>query len=164
MKPLIIFLALILVFTAGFTYMGDMAIYRFASLDMKAAAEECAIEAAMALDEEAFGEGRTVFDRGAAAEAADAVLRDFAKRQRSINIQSYGYAVLGNDDSGQWAVYSAGFPAGEARDAAAGASPCESSVKAVFYARTEDFFALPFLEVTELCRAGSYAYENIIPK
>ena len=158
MKPFIVFLALVLVFSAGFCYMGDMARYRAADEALKAAAVECSAEAALSWDEEAYGEGRLVFDRGEASKIGEALLGSYLAGQRNVEIKSAGFALAGDDDSGEWRICSPGFPAGKIP--VRPDRPGKNSVKAWLYVETEDIFALPFLSVTSLCRAGEYRYEE----
>ncbi len=159
MKPFIVFLALFLTFMAGFAYIEDMAQYRFAQETLKAAAEECCIEAALATDEEAFGNGALKFDRSEGIRCAERMLEHFETQMRSLNIEKMGFALAWEDDLGSGEYYSEGLSIAEVGEVLG--NPAPGSVRAVLCAKTKDFFRLPFLEVCVLCRAAGYSYEEV---
>jgi hypothetical protein len=62
MKTLLVFLGMLLICAAFVFYQGDMGRYVRAQTALKALAEECAAGAALYFDEEAYAEGRMIFN------------------------------------------------------------------------------------------------------
>jgi hypothetical protein len=62
MKSLIVFMGMLLVCAAFVFYQNDMGRYMRAQTALKALAEECAAGAALYFDEEAYAEGRMIFN------------------------------------------------------------------------------------------------------
>jgi hypothetical protein len=150
MKTLLVFLGLLLICAAFVFYQNDMGRYMRAQTALKALAEECAAGAALYFDEEAYAEGRMVFNEEEARAYIDYILA--ASRVPAPDAKAAGPivpAVSFYDDRGSYG--------GSAGPHGVISHP---SVVVRLRVATKDVFRLPFLTVTALEREAMYELPN----
>ena len=175
MKPLIVFIGLVLVGSMIFCFNGDALRYGDEAAGLKEAASECAAAAALSLDPSAYADGRLAFDRDAAVNSAISSFENYLAKNSRVPVTEAFLTLVANDDTGIWrhdaAIAAGGSPAG--RSAAplstSGAEPgagmpalpalpagAPHSVTVCLYLETPDLFRLTGIEITSLCRVSTY--------
>ncbi|MDR2089471.1 MAG: hypothetical protein LBP73_08960 [Clostridiales Family XIII bacterium] len=150
MKVLIVFTGLLLVCAAFVFYQNDMGRYMRAQTALKALAEECAAGAALYFDEEAYAEGRTIFNEDEARACVAYMLA--ASRVPAPDVRAAGpiaASVSFYDDRGAYGGSAGAF-----------GFISHPSVVVRLRVATEDVFRLPFLTVTALEREAMYELPN----
>lgn len=135
MKPFIVFLAVLMMFSMCFSYAGDYQMYMAEDAALKAEAEECAATAALELDPRAFAEGEVRIDPSRAEAAANSHFDYYLAHQCRVKVKD-----------AQIEVVTGNLPSNMA------------SVTVYLYLETEDIFRLSFLRVEKLCRMSTYEY------
>lgn len=100
MKTLIIFLCLFLMGALIFCYTADYQGYMLEQNSLKAAAEECAAGAALAIDLEEFSRGRTVILRDEAVKYAAGHFENYRRKICRCDIKGWEMIVVISDDAG----------------------------------------------------------------
>ncbi|MDR2770547.1 MAG: hypothetical protein LBB57_00755 [Clostridiales Family XIII bacterium] len=150
MKTLIVFLGLLLCCTAFLFYQNDMGRYMRAQTALKALAEECAAGAALYFDEEAFAEGRMIFNEDEARACVAYMLASSGVPAPDVRAAGpVSAAVSFYDDRGAYGMNAGAY--GVIR---------HPSVVVKLRVATEDIFRLPFLTVTALEREAMYELPN----
>ncbi len=139
MKTYIVFLAMMIAGLTALSYNTDMMSFVYEENLLKAVAEECASGAAMLQDEEAYSEGRTVFDREKGVKYADDHVEYVICRHSKG--KSYDVSLEFEDDE-------KGYSTGNAA--------CIPTVIATVSMECDDMFRLPFITVTGVTRKAAY--------
>ncbi|MDR1136314.1 MAG: hypothetical protein LBL49_09095 [Clostridiales Family XIII bacterium] len=145
MKVLIVFLGLLTLFSSTVFYQSDMGRYTRGLVFMKTLAEECAAGAALYFDEEAYADGRLVFNKGEGTEYIEYILADTKLPYELKTGEKPSYEVLFYDDDSGYGQMIYGFGAVH--------SP---SVLVKLSVHIDDVFRLPFLSVTSIERQAMY--------
>jgi hypothetical protein len=143
MKPLLVFMGMLLICSAFVFYQSDMGRYIRAQTEMKALAEECAAGAALYYEEAAYAGGEMVFNREEGRRHIEHLLGSAAAGADFEAAGPVSYTVAFYDDHSDPADRPAGFTA-------------HPSVVVRLSVATKDIFRLPFLSVTRLERAAMY--------
>ena len=150
MKALIVFLGMMLICTSFVLYRNDMGRYMRAQTALKALAEECAAGAALYFDEDAYAEGRMIFNEGEASAFVAYMLTDSGVPAPDAKAAGpIAASVTFYDDRGSYGGSAGAF--GIIR---------HPSVVVRLRVATEDVFRLPFLTVTALEREAMYELPN----
>jgi hypothetical protein len=150
MKALIVFLGMLLICASFVLYRGDMGRYMRAQTALKALAEECAAGAALYFDEDAYAEGRMVFNEDEArAFIAYMLANSGVPAPDAETAGPISASVAFYDDRGPYGGSLGAF--GIVR---------HPSVVVRLRVATEDVFRLPFLTVTALEREAMYELPN----
>ena len=139
MKVFLVFLALFLVNITFLVYQGDMNRYVQIQAFLKAVAEECAAGASLYYDEEEYGRGKMVIDKGEAMAYGDYIVS-----------RAEGDPSLGGRGSLSWDME---IVDDNSEETGEGNSP---SVTVRIHLNTPDLFRLPFLEVCQVSRDARY--------
>ena len=157
MKPLIVFIALVLVGTMIVCFNGDALRYGDEAAGLKEAASECAAAAALSLDPSAYADGRLAFDRDAAVTSAISSFENYLCKNSRVPVTEAFLTLVANDDSGIWRYDSTtDLPQLPPINA-----DIPYSVTVCLYLETPDLFRLAGVEITELCRVSTY--ELVVP-
>lgn len=169
MKPLLIFLALLMVFVMMLSFNADLMRYSDEAAGLKEAASECAAAAALSLEPAAYAGGRLVFDRCEAANRAMEAFDWYLDKMCRVRVTGTYLVMKGHDDSGDW-----WFEAGSAGDTGNGGSvgsigslgsigsiaafnaDSDCFVTVCLYIKTENLFSVAGINMSEICRASSY--------
>ncbi|MDD2216394.1 MAG: hypothetical protein PHR60_06810 [Eubacteriales bacterium] len=132
MKVLIVFIGLLIVNVTFVIYQGDLGRYIHLQTFLKAAAEECAAGAALYYDEEAYGHGTMIINRGEAIRYTDYIVE---KATRILDLEegenlSYEMEIDNLEKS--------------------------PTVAVTLQLTTRDLFRLPFLKVEQVARSAKY--------
>lgn len=144
MKVLIVFMAIFVINVSFLSYQGDMGRYVQSRNFLKAAAEECAAGAALYYDREAYGQGQFRFSYEEGEKYIEYILEHGMAAVPLPQGSSISYEVAFQDDN----LGYENDPDGDERNI--------PSVTVTLNAKTQDLFALPFFEVTEITRAARY--------
>ena len=155
MKPLIIFIALVLVGTMIVCFNGDALRYGDEAAGLKEAASECAAAAALSLDPSAYADGRLAFDRDAAVTSAISSFENYLCKNSRGPVTEAFLTLVVNDDSGVWR-HDAAVGAGEPPALPALPAGAPHSVTVCLYLKTPDLFRIAGIEITSLCRVSTY--------
>ena len=127
-------------------YQGDMNRFMHEQETLKMIAEEAACQAALCMDDEAYGEGIAKFDTLLAEEAVSTYVEAGRKLFADGDDYILSYEIIYEDDScGYLAENTLKRP----------------SVTVSVKAETEDFFSLPFLKLTEITRKSKYEIKGL---
>jgi hypothetical protein len=145
-KALLVFMAMLLVCAAFVFYQNDMGRYMRAQTALKALADECAAGAALYFDEEAYAEGRMIFNE------------DEGRRYIAHMLATSGIPAPDVRAAGPVTASVSFYDDRGAYGGSAGAFGVVNHPSVVVRLRvaTEDVFRLPFLTVTELERETMY--------
>ncbi|MDF2654545.1 MAG: hypothetical protein K0R19_1019 [Bacillota bacterium] len=144
MKVFIVFMAVFVINVSFLSYHGDIGRYVQSRNFLKATAEECAAGAALYYDCDAYGIGEFRFSYEEGRRYIDYILENGMTSAPLPKGSSISYEVIFQDDH-----------LGYDDEPEHGGSKVPS-VTVTLTARTNDLFALPFLEVTEITRAARY--------
>jgi hypothetical protein len=146
MKALLVFMGMLLICAAFIFYQNDMGRYMRAQTALKALAEECAAGAALYFDEEAYAEGRMIFNEAEARKYIAHVLATSGVPAPDVRAaEPLTVSVSFYDDRGGYGVSVGAFGVVN-----------HPSVVVRLHVATEDIFRLPFLTATELARETMY--------
>ncbi|MDR2356210.1 MAG: hypothetical protein LBE16_08460 [Clostridiales Family XIII bacterium] len=146
MKALIVFIGMLLICTAFVFCQNDMGRYMRAQTALKALAEECAAGAALYFDEEAYAEGRMIFNESEGRACVAYMLASSGVPAPDVAAtEPIAAAVSFYDDRGVYGGSAGAF--GVIR---------HPSVIVKLRVATKDIFRLPFLTVTALEREAMY--------
>ena len=149
MKTFIVFLALMLVFTAFLSYTSDMGRYVQLQNHLKALAEDCACGCSLFADEDEYSEGRLVIDEDSAQRYASFITREAVQSMPPLAKGHVSASVMIYDDA-------KGYDGSEAYGFVSG---LPGTVVTLTYTGP-DMFRLPFLTVTDITRTAVYQWEN----
>lgn len=139
MKVFLLFLALLLVFTAFFIYEGDFGNYLRLSGYLKHIAEEASLAATLYFDEQIYGQGMYVLSEKEGRKAVEYIVDEAEKNLSGAREGTLSYELVLHDDE-------KGYPPGES---------FPSAEVTVTYT-CADLFRLPFLRLTEVKRQSKY--------
>lgn len=141
MKVFIVFSAIFMMGLTCIVYQGDMNVYMHEQETLKMIAEEAACQAALELDESAYGMGEKRFDTDAAESSVAAYVDGARKLLVRGREYSMSFEMIYEDDGhGYSAENEELLPA----------------VSVSVTAETDDFFRLPFLYRNSITRKSKY--------
>lgn len=141
MKVYISFAGLLIICVMALVYNGDLGAYTYEQLLLKAVAEECAAGASLCLDEEAYGEGRIVFDYEDAEKYGREHLEASKLHSRILKKGRVDFHMEFEDDGKGYSVENPGrIPA----------------ITVDIAVETDDLFRLPFIRVNRVERKSRY--------
>ena len=141
MKTYIVFLGLFIIGVFAVSYQGDLGKYNHEQLILKEAAEECAAGAALLIDEEAYADGKIVFDYEQGEKYVKDYLEYIKRNSKALTEGKVSYQILFED-------YNKGYLENNSSQIPA----ITVSIKVM----TEDLFEVPFIEVMSLERSARY--------
>jgi len=166
MKTFIVFLGLFLMASMGFCFAGDYQLYMHEQTSLKAAAEECAAGAALEIDEGAYAEGRTIFDKTIADERVKEHFEHYMSDISCCEIFAYKYFVEFYDDAGYYGLCTDS----NGRKQLLNEDNSEifkdndyknyPTVAVTLYLETEDVIGLNFIDINQFCRKSAYELKN----
>ncbi|QOX62499.1 hypothetical protein FRZ06_03630 [Anoxybacterium hadale] len=145
MKVFIVFMAIFVIHVSFLSYQGDMGRYVQSRNFLKATAEECAAGAALYYDREAYGQGNFHFSYEEGKQYIEYILEHGMAAAPLPQGSRISYEVVFQDDH-----------LGYENDPESDERNNIPSVTVTLNAKTQDLFALPFFEVTEITRAARY--------
>ena len=141
MKAYIVFLGFFIVGIFAVSFQGDLGRYQHEQLLLKEAAEECAAGAALLVDEEAYADGKIVFDYEKGKEYVSDYLEYIKRNSKALTEGKVSYQIEFED-------YNKGYSENNSSQIPA--------VTVIIDVMTEDLFKVPFIEVTSLERSARY--------